>query len=179
MNLWPFKRRAPIALPKSVGKNRAQLMTEFIDRPEHQWVVEDNSVLRSFKWLWESLPQEAIAQLADMSSILFVKSSGRLSGTYTQNLGIHVVLVFPDLLKMLKAADPSWGVVTLIHELGHILEGHSQAEIAPLEAQVQADAWVVKAGLGPELETFLLSLPENTEKRVRLTHLSALWAQNQ
>jgi len=157
-------------------KKRAQLEQEFWQRPEHQWVQADLSVARSFKWFWQALPEQAIAKLAHLPAVIFVLSSGRLSGTYYQSAGVQVVLVFPDLLKILKSADPGWGVATLAHELGHVLQEHSGQVVDPLQAQLEADQWVVSSGLAQELEGLLLSLPESRDKRVRLSHLTATLA---
>lgn len=173
---WAFWKKSVPPVTTSTKISESELRTKWIEkffrRSEHSWISNDHRLNRAFRWMWEVIPFSAIEYLSSSTPTLFVFSSGRLSGTYHQAEGQHIILIFPDLLKLLRAADPAWGVATLVHEVGHVLENHSGKNHDPIQAQIEADAWVVRSGLDKELESILLTLPESVEKRIRLSALT-------
>ena len=83
---------------------------------------------------------------------------------YSCSLGLSekcfVIIVFPDLLRTLKALVPTQGVAILAHELGHVYHQHHRREISPLQAQIEADEFAFQLGLGHDL-----SVPTASDRR--------------
>lgn len=144
----------------------------------HGWLTSDRYIKASIEDFIEMLPVKVLKFLVE-SEVSLVLSTGQYGLSLRSRANRGVILVFPELKRMLSLPLPTDGFVVLAHEIGHLYYGHHDTAIDPLEAQVEADQFAVELGLGEDLESFLLDLPESTEKRVRLSHLTVLTAKNQ
>ena len=52
---------------------------------------------------------------------------------------------------MLKSAAPQFGLAIIAHEIGHLVHNHTKRNINSLEAQFEADQFVLTLGLENEL----------------------------
>lgn len=149
----------------------------WFSNPHHYWITEDRYIKASIEDFIEMLPAHVIKFLA-LKDISMVLSTGRY-GLSLNSAGKGVILVFPELKKMLMTPLPTDGFVILAHEIGHLYYGHHESPIDVMEAQVEADRFAIQLGLAEDLESFLLEQPDSTEKRVRLSNLTVLTAQDQ
>lgn len=153
------------------------LRSDWLGNPHHYWIREDRYIKASIEDFIEVLPLKVLKFLV-ANEVTLVLSNGRY-GLSLKNQERGVILVFPELKKMLMSPLPTDAFVVLAHEIGHLYYGHHEVAIDALEAQVEADRFAVEIGLAEDLESFLIALPESTEKRVRLSSLTVLTAKDQ
>lgn len=145
---------------------------ELFNNPHHEWVLQDRYIKANFEEFFSLVPIKVLNKLYGASDIWFIPSSGRLSCAI-QPVGCSVIMIFPEFLQMLRSFSSINAKAILAHELGHIFYNHSHRSIDVLEAQVEADKFAIELGFGHELESFLNTLPEGTEKRIRLSYLTS------
>lgn len=153
-------------------RNREDFFFELFSNPHHQWILEDKYIKANFEEFFSLIPIGIIRELWGKSDIWFINSTGKY-GCAIEPIGCSVILIFPELLQLLRSMNPSGAIAILSHELGHIYHGHSNRRIDVLEAQIEADSFSIELGFIEELEAFLHDQPEGVEKRVRLSYLSA------
>lgn len=144
---------------------------KFFTHPFHYWILEDRFTKATFDELFDLLPEETRKFLVQTAPIYFLSSSGKYSCALS-NSKSHAIIVFPELKKLLKSTQMDYSLSIILHELGHIIADHSNKDIDVIKAQVEADLFAAKLGFGPQIEQFLLQLPESMEKRVRLSYLT-------
>jgi len=83
----------------------------------------------------------------------------------------HLILIYPDLIDLLKSNNFRQGLAILAHEVGHIFLGHSDRKIDPEDAQFEADYFSNLLGFGVELILFLSVRPECDKRYKRLLEL--------
>jgi len=145
---------------------------DFYENDNHRWIVQDRYIKANFDEFFEKLPRKIIKRLVKGPILLFLPSSGRFSCTLT-NMNAHIVVVFPELMQLLKSPATNHALAILSHEVGHIVYEHSKKKIEPTEAQVQADFFACQLGFASEIESFLHDQPESIEKRVRLSYVTS------
>lgn len=102
--------------------------------------------------------------------VVFLNSSGHFACALSAQKE-HIVIVFPELKKLLFSPLFEEALPILAHELGHIVYGHSERQIAPIVAQLEADYFAVQMGLKKELLKFLRSQKASDETRLRIEYL--------
>jgi hypothetical protein len=145
---------------------------DFFANDNHRWVHEDRYIKANFEEFFERLPKKVIRRFVKGPGLLFLPSSGKFSCTLT-SVQSHIVIVFPELMKLLRSSATNHALAILAHELGHIVYNHSSRPMDPLEAQVEADNFACELGFANELESFLMDQPDTLEKRVRLTYITS------
>ncbi|MFZ4714322.1 MAG: hypothetical protein ACOYL6_11435 [Bacteriovoracaceae bacterium] len=162
LKFWLKKKEKEITL--------TELKADFFSEPLHAWMNESTFVKRAMESFLDSLPKEAL-NFMGTHQVLMLKSSGRYA--LAVQPGSHVIVIFPELYKLLSSFSFDTALMMMAHELGHILYEHGKKIIDPLMAQVEADRFAIHLGYGHELEIFLLEQPESIEKRTRLTYLTS------
>ena len=151
---------------------RGQFIKWFFDQPQHQWMKQSRYIEIHFIDFFEYIPLKTINKLFADTDIYFVPSNGKYScNVSSQNE--EVIIIFPELLQLLKAPFDGYAKAILSHELGHIFHQHSRQAIEPMAAQIEADRFAVKLGYGNELAEFLEEQSESLEKRVRLSYVTS------
>lgn len=154
---------------------REEIKEAFLNSSHHSWINEDRYIRRAFVFLLDNLTEEAINFLhPNKNEAFFIKGNGKLGTALGARKNTHLILVYPDLIKMLTSGAPLMGVAVLAHELGHIIKGHSFKFIDPLEAQCEADQVAFEMGLGHELQEVLMDQPTTIETRTRIARLTAM-----
>jgi len=163
-----FKKK-PALSPKKIREIYRQ---DFFMKPEHGWILENRYIKANFEELIDRLPSKILLQLLKDKEVAFVPSNGfyscALSGSHQS-----FIMVFPELMQLLKSAATNHALAVLIHELGHIILEHSKKNTEPLNAQVEADLFACELGLGEEIESFLHDQEESEEKRVRIAYVTS------
>ncbi len=153
-------------------KTKEDFFFEFFNNPQHQWIVEDKYIKANFEEFFSLIPLKMLRDLWKDSDIWFISSSGKYSCAI-EPIGCSVIMIFPELKKIMRSFNPDGTKAILAHELGHIYYNHSNRRIDVLEAQVEADKFAINLGFIEELESFLHDQSESLEKRVRLSYLTS------
>ncbi len=160
---------------RKLSSIREESIQNFSMHPEHQWILEDPEFKRAFEYLFDSLDDRILAQLSKHKPVIFIKSSGRLSLVVPSQDQAHIVMLFPDLIKVMHSASPLRAVAILAHELGHIYLDHAHKDLDDLSAQLEADEFSFHLGWGGELFSVLEDHSNSRDCRLRLQNLSRLF----
>jgi hypothetical protein len=161
-----FFGKTPVAHP-------ADTIAYFLRLPEHQWIAADKALLDRIAGFLCLLSPADLTEILTNRRLLLLYCNQKMSAAFHQFKNREVVLIFPDLRKLLLSAQYLQGYAVLAHEFGHILHGHSEKEIHPLTAQLEADRFASELGFGEELFDLLRLEHPNTEIRERLAALKA------
>lgn len=157
-------------------KNDVKLKTEFkksfLSNDNHQWINEDRVTKRSIETLLDSLNITQI-QFFMKHPTYMIPCQAHLSCAIGRTQNHHLILVFPELIQLLKSASAFHGVAILAHELGHIYHQHTEQKIDTLTAQIEADHFAFDLGFGEELQEILLDHVHSIDCRVRISRLTS------
>lgn len=148
----------------------------FAKNQQHEWIQSHAVFKKVFENFFKILPDEILDFMLANPSIHFIAHQGKNSGTYYSSPKSHIVLIFPDTLKLLLSALPTLGLAVLAHEIGHIYYRHTDRSISLIRAQIEADFFTFKVGLGEELIS-VLEDETASECEIRLKYLR-MWQQN-
>lgn len=151
--------------------NRKEFMKFFFSIDEHQWMNQSRYIKAHFEDFFEYVPMRIINKLFSEQDVFFVPSSGRFSCSVESHK--KVIIVFPELMQLLKAPFDGYAKAIIAHELGHVYHAHSSKLTDPMESQVEADALAIELGFVNQLVEFLEEQPESLEKRLRLTYCTS------
>jgi hypothetical protein len=147
----------------------------FFSSPHHQWIASDKHLTRDFSHLIDSFPEDVLDFFANQD-VKFIRATGKLSCALSLSENTEMVIIFPDLLKLLKSGSPTHGIAVLAHELGHIYHRHQSRAIPTLQAQLEADHFAYSLGFGRELYDILLDYFDSDDCKKRLQYLDSLLA---
>lgn len=154
---------------------KAQFTENFFAHSLHQWVLEDKYLTRGVLLFLEALSQQDITNLKNRKKqLVLTPASGRFSCAMNGTDKFEFIIVFPDLVQILRSAAPERGIAILLHEAGHLTRRHSERSLTALEAQLEADNFCARRGYGQALHEFLKELPLNDEIDLRLRYLDSL-----
>ena len=156
--------------------SKEQFLDWFFKHPEHRWIQEEKFTQSNLLDFFESFPLKAINKIYETQDVLLCASSGRFACS-VQGGGKAVILVFPELKRLLNAPFDGWAKAVLAHEFGHLYHQHGSRFVEPLEAQVEADRFAIELGYLRPLAEFLEEQPESIEKRTRLAYLTSRYFQ--
>lgn len=165
-----FKRNHQVS--KSNKEYLDIFVSDFFSNDNHSWIAKDRYIRANFEEFFEKLPSKVIKKFVKGPGLIFIPSSGKYSCTLS-NLQCHIIIVFPELMRLLRSSATNHALAILAHEVGHIIYDHSKKVMDPIEAQVEADMFACQLGFGNEIESFLEDQPESLEKRVRITYVTA------
>lgn len=153
-----------------------QFFQKIMTNPSHEWIRRESSFLRAFRILVDSFNPKAMKLVRGRENILFYPCTGVMGAAFSGDAKNHVVILYPDLLKMLKSGIFMVGIGALAHEIGHIALNHSGRNIGRVQAQMEADYFSFLLGFGEELQYFLSQHQEDHEITARLRALAKLTA---
>lgn len=143
----------------------------FLNHPNHQWINEDKMIKRSFEILIDSLQDQHI-QFFHKHETYFIPCQAHLSCAIGKTGNNHLILVFPELMQLLKSGSAFHGIAILAHELGHVFHQHTEFRVETLKAQIEADKFAFDLGFGEELEEVLMDHVHSIDCRVRISRLT-------
>lgn len=147
-------------------------LENFLKDPNHRWIAEDRKITRVISMLMDSLTQEH-RDFFSKHPTYFIPCQAHLSCAIGRTQNHHLILVFPELMLMLKSASSIHAVAILAHELGHIFYQHTENRIDTLQAQIEADDFAFQLGFGEELQEILLDHVYSVDCRVRISKLTS------
>jgi hypothetical protein len=163
-------------LKKRISKRPSKISKEdfkksfFSDR-NHQWISEDKVIKRSIEILLDSFTDEHIAHFKKHDTYL-IPCQAHLSCAIGKTGNHHLILVFPELIQLLKSGSTVQGIAVLAHEYGHIYHQHTEQGVDTLQAQIEADRFAFDLGFGEELQEVLLDHVYSIDCRVRISRLT-------
>ena len=159
-------------LKKSKSLSKAEFKKLFLNDPNHQWMNQDRVTKRSIEILLDSMNSKQIDFFSKHPTFM-IPCQAHLSCAIGRTQNHHLILVFPELIQLLKSASAFHGIAILAHELGHIYHQHTEQKIDTLTAQIEADQFAYDLGFGEELQEVLLDHVHSMDCRVRISKLTA------
>ncbi len=159
-------------IPKKNKTSKAEFINQFIDDKNHLWIKNDRLIERAVRILLSSLRDEHV-QFFLKNPTFFIPCQAHLSCAIGRTQNHHLILVFPEMLTMLRSGSCLHAVAVLAHELGHIFYQHTEKKVDTLEAQVEADDFAYQLGFGEELQNILLDHDHSVDCRVRIAKLTS------
>ena len=170
MSRWAVGRRGGRGRP-SLREWKDALYRGTLARRGHGWIREDGRVARAFGVLVEGFTEGTRRMMEARGEVLFHLSDGVLGSAFGGRDGLNEVIVYLDLLALLRSAAFMTGVAVLAHELGHIAFDHSGRDVGALDAQMEADRFAFLLGFGEEARDLLAArggAPGARERAARL-----------
>jgi hypothetical protein len=182
-------QRIPAGIPKNSDKFSVELklffrtkklnpeenfqvfLNNFSSQPDNDWIISDRYLQRIIVDFFKELPQDTLEYFAKRPLVL-VPVSAHLACAIGEKDALDIILLFPEMVKKLKSADPRNALAVLAHEIGHLYYRHSLRKIDRLQAQVEADRFACQMGYGLELVETLENFPD-IDTRVRITYITA------
>lgn len=166
-----FKKRILTAPKKTKKGTRDEFKKSFFSDRNHQWINEDKITKRSIEILLDTFSDEHIAFFNKHETYL-LPCQAHLSCAIGKTGNHHLILIFPELIQLLKSGSTFQGVAILAHEFGHIYHQHTEQRIDTLQAQIEADRFAFDLGFGEELQEVLLDHVYSVDCRVRISRLT-------
>lgn len=151
---------------------KEELIKKLLSDTNHAWLLEDKNLKRAIVSLVSAL-KDKHAEFFLKHETFFIQCQAHLSCAIGKTGNHHLILVFPDLVKILRSASPDHGIAILAHELGHIYYQHTENKVETLKAQIEADDFAFELGYGEELQEILLDYADSVDCRVRISKLTA------
>ena len=155
----------------TIFKSPLCLSDQLLQNHSHSWIRKDRDLSRSFKVLLDSFPRPIKIFYQKRKKLLFIKGSGNFACSVNHPKNTGIILIYPNLIKLLKSPNFLQGVAVLAHEVGHIFYDHGKRKISTLDAQLEADNFACKLGLKEELIEFLYEHKSEGDCQLRLKEL--------
>lgn len=170
--MFEFFKKTYSTKTKDPKKLKEDFKKNFLRDGNHQWMTTDSVTKRTIEILLDSLSLEQIHFFTKHPTFM-IPCQAHLSCAIGRTQNHHLILVFPELVQLLKSASSLHGAAILAHELGHIYHQHTENKIDTLTAQIEADQFALDLGFGEELQEVLLDHVHSLDCRVRISRLTA------
>ncbi len=157
---------------KYVKSKKEDFFKSFMSDGNHRWIQEDRMLARGVKLLLEALEDKHIEFFIEHPTYL-IPCQAHLSCAIGRTKNHHLILIFPELVQILRSASSIHGVAILAHELGHIYHQHTENKVETLQAQIEADDFAYQLGFGEELQEILLDHINSIDCRIRISKLTS------
>lgn len=154
----------------TLSEKKQGLFLHFIADPNHLWLKEYQG-LQTAMFDFISAMNEDQLDFFLKNKIYLISCQARLSCAIGKTGNDQIVLIFPEMLEMLKRRQFAHAFAILAHELGHIYFNHTEKRTETFKAQLEADYFAVSMGLGHELIDVLLEHSHLEECRVRINYI--------
>ena len=151
------RRRKKIKLLNKTNCTHQEFKQRFIQNPFNLWLLEQKNLLRSIFELVDLFNKDHLNRLLAGNEIVFLLASGEYACTINPPENTHLILVFPELRRLLSNVDNERGLAVLAHEIGHLYHQHYLRDISTIESQIEADDFAFQCGLGHGLVEVLLN----------------------
>jgi hypothetical protein len=157
---------------ETTNQKRQRFLDSFLNDTNHGWINEDRQIKRGIMMLIDSLKDKHLDFFLKHPTFL-IPCQAHLSCAIGRTQNHHLILVFPELMQILRSASIYHGIAILAHELGHIYYQHTEQKIDTLKAQIEADDFAYELGFGEELQEILLDHVHSVDCRVRISKLTS------
>ena len=154
-------------------KKDTTLFQRIISHPINTGYFKTNKYLyRSIYDLCGRMNNKIKTKLLSQDNIIFIPVTKIYACSVSPNSKDAIIFIFPDLLKKLSCVDNSQGLSILAHEIGHLYHQHARRGTPELKAQIEADDFAYKLGLGTDL-CDVLSQFKDIDSRTRISYLTS------
>lgn len=157
-----------------LNTRRTLILKKIINLPHNNWLREEKQIAYSIGQLVAHFHHKALNFMEKGKNIHFVKVYSDLGMCLTHDESIHIIALFPSLIKKLRCANPIEGIAVLAHEIGHLYYGHHKKLTDPLQSQLEADIFAYSLGLGESLLDVLYNYSNYPQVEKRIFHLRKL-----
>lgn len=157
---------------KSPQQTKKEFIENFLSDKNHEWILADKNTRRSIEILLNSLSDKQV-QFFTKHPTYFIPCQAHLSCAIGNTGNHHLILVFPEMIQLLKSASAFHAIAVLAHEMGHVYHQHTENKIDTLTAQIEADHFAYELGFGEELQEVLLDHVHSVDCRVRIAKLTS------
>lgn len=151
--------------------HKTRFYQNFKQNPQHQWIFANPKVLQCFEILFDEFGEEHF-KFFTKHQVHFIYSHAELSFAVGNLKNESVVVVFPDLYKMMNTTLITEASATLAHELGHVFHQHHKRKLSSIDAQLEADQFAVTLGFKDDLKSTLMRFSHLKEIQLRLKKLN-------
>jgi hypothetical protein len=137
--------------------NNFSLSDHIFMNPHNRWILNDKVITRALLSIINQLKPHQIKSLCLIKEIILLPISGEYSCLVNAPRDSNLILLFPNLIRILSSVDNLRGLAILAHEFGHIYYQHHQKGTDTLEAQIEADHFAYEAGYAHDLIEVLLN----------------------
>ena len=130
-----------------------------LENPHHEWRRSEKIYYRFFKELLSQLDKEVFSKMNSSRQLCFLYSDGYYASTFPSDDNYHFIVIYPELLKLMRSVDNSHAFAILFHEFGHIINEDHKSMTSALEQEIKADHFATNHGHGIALLEFLESKP--------------------
>ncbi|WP_127717425.1 M48 family metalloprotease [Halobacteriovorax sp. HLS] len=155
-------------LVRKIAKTFKSEKISFRNRAEHEWIFSSPELRESFRILEAYISQSQKA-LEVFNTIFFLNIKGSYASAIDS--GEKFVLVYPELVSLLKGPKRIQGIAILAHEIGHLVLAHHQRRTSNHIAQIEADLFAHEIGLGRYLLLFLKDQSQGLQIQKRVQAL--------
>lgn len=166
-------------IKKTFQKTHTQKPTDLVDfsDPAHHWILESEYIKRFFEDVIDMLAEEDRESLSTYGQLVFLESHGMYSSVIPSHGDKTFILIYPELMKMIRSADNEQAYAVIFHELGHLYYRHFtlRSVLDETTKQIEADEFAIRHGLAKGLFSFLKSMPISHEisRRLEMIRLRA------
>lgn len=164
-----FKKTKPAT---DLRTKKERFLKAMLQDSNHRWINEDKLIRRGIAILIDAMEEKHLDFFSKHPTYL-IPCQAHLSCAIGRTQNHHLILVFPELMQILRSASSMHGVAILAHELGHIYYQHTEKKIETLQAQIEADDFAFQLGFGEELQEILLDHATSVDCRVRISKLTS------
>ena len=139
------------------------MIHKILNNPHNQWILNDKVVSRSLFTFNDLLMPKHHQKLLQSKDIIILPVSGQFSCTVQQPSNSSIVLLFPELIKILSNVDNSRGIAILAHEFGHLYHKHYEKHI-PTIKPFNVLRWCLRTMNTPKSASIEIGQTENGAK---------------
>lgn len=150
---------------------KSRFYESFKNNPHHKWIYSNPKVLQCFEILFDEFKPEHF-HFFYKHQVHFIYSHAELSFAVGNLKNESVVVIFPDLYKMMNSSLITEACATLAHELGHVYHQHHKRKILSIDAQIEADQFALKLGFKEDLKRTLNRFSHLNEVQIRLKKIN-------
>lgn len=150
---------------------RARFTHEFKTNPHHRWIFQHLKASQCFQILFDEFNENHFKFFSN-HKVHFIYSHAELSFAVGNLKNESVVVIFPDLFKMMCSSLITEASATLAHELGHIYLKHHERKITGIAAQIEADHFALSLGFKEDLIRTLEQYNFLEEIQIRIKKLN-------
>lgn len=169
--MFELFKKNPSKKSLSFIDKKVLLARHFINDDNHAWIKSNPHIKKAIILLIDEMKEAHVDYFLEHKTFL-ITCHAHLSCAIGRTKNHHLILVFPELMTLLKSSNFLHGLAILAHELGHIYYQHTEKKIDSLIAQIEADSFAWDLGFGEELKDVLLEhVHINADCRVRISKL--------
>ena len=151
-------------------KTSRDLLNKLVTDPRCDWISQNRYAYSCFEGLFERFSEKEVRFFLE-NPVIFLPSMGHLSCALSKVSDSDLIIIFPDLMKLITGPAMNHAQGILAHELGHLFHQHSNKPISALEAQLEADNFAIGLGFSKELALVLEEQPRTHEIEARLMNI--------